>query len=52
MIAPWEVADLDQATIDVIVAYVDDYPQMQKGMSELEAIKQQFRSKHPTYRKH
>ena len=50
-VSPWDVGQFDDATIDIVTGMIRDLPSMQKGMGEIEQIKQRIRNAHPTYRK-
>lgn len=52
LVAPWELQDMDEATLQMLIAYVDDLPVMTAGWSKVQAIRSSWRSKHPTYGKH
>ena len=51
LIAPWEVDQLDDCTIDTIMAWADDLPRYRAVKKQNEADAAAWRAKHPTYRK-
>lgn len=50
-VSPWEVGELDDATIDVITSTIKDLPSMQEGLRKIEQVKDRIRRAHPTYSK-
>ena len=50
-VSPWEVGQLDDATIDMITGTLIDLPPMRRGFQEIKQIKDAIKRKHPTYRK-
>jgi len=52
LVGPWDIPDMDQATLEVLLAYVDDLPSMRMGRQKVEAFMANWRASHPTYRKH
>lgn len=51
VIAPWEVGQLDDTTIDLYTAMSTDLPQMQSVLKRSADKMAAWRAKHPTYRK-
>jgi hypothetical protein len=52
LVGPWDIPQLDEATLTVLQAFVDDFPGIQSGQAKVEAHLAAWRAKHPTYRKH
>ena len=52
VIAAWEVDELPDDWIDTMTALATKMPGLQAGLAKLEANKQAWRNRHPTYRKH
>jgi len=52
IVGPWDLAALDEPTLDAFEMMLTDLPQMQAGMDRIEAAKARIISGHPTYRKH
>jgi hypothetical protein len=50
-VGPWDIADLDDNSLDAILAFVYDVPGAQAAMAEIEAEKARIRAEHPTYGK-
>lgn len=51
-VAPWDVPELDDTTIEVALSMNERLPGMQRGRAKVEALFAAFRAKHETYRKH
>ncbi len=51
LIGPWDVPQLDEVTVDLVLGYTGDYSTMQQGFAKIESIKQKIRQSHPTYKK-
>jgi hypothetical protein len=49
-VAPWEIGELDDATIDAILC-LDNLPAYQKGYREVQDYVTAWRKRHPTYKK-
>jgi hypothetical protein len=52
LVGAWEIPQLDEATLVIMQAFVDDFSGMQGGQAKVEAHLANWRNSHPTYRKH
>lgn len=50
-VGPWDVDQLDDVTLDTIMALAQDLPNYRKGQAEVEKKLAEWRNGHPTYRK-
>jgi hypothetical protein len=50
-VSPWEIGELDDATIDVITSVIRDVSPMREGLQVIEQIKAGIRSRHPSFGK-
>jgi hypothetical protein len=51
LVGPWDIGDLDDVTIDAILAFGQDYTKAVEAEREVQRILQKVRDSHPTYRK-
>jgi hypothetical protein len=52
LVGPWDIGSLDEATLEIIAAYVDELPGLTSGREEIEAALARWRADHPSYGKH
>lgn len=50
-VSPWEVDQLDEASINVITSTIRNLPPMREGLMEIERVKDRIRNAHPTFSK-
>ena len=49
IVGPWDVPDLDDVSIDILLGLVESLPSMRKGMTTIEEIKNRIRRSHPSF---
>jgi hypothetical protein len=52
LVGPWDIPDMDEATLQIMTSYVDDLPVMQAGRAKVEGLRAKWRADHPTFGKH
>lgn len=49
-LGPWDIPELDDATLDLLRALAKDVPKLQQSIARVEAKKDEFRRQFKTYR--
>jgi hypothetical protein len=52
LVGMWDVPQLDEETVAVAEAFVDDFADLQRNHQAVQAHVAAWRRSHPTYRKH
>lgn len=50
LVGPWDIASLDETTIDAFMMLTHDLPAMRQGIDQIEAAKAAIRARHPALR--
>ncbi|HLC04074.1 MAG TPA: hypothetical protein VJK02_13635 [Anaerolineales bacterium] len=50
VVGPWDIDQLDDTTVDMILGLAEDLPGLKAGQQKIEGELQAWRMRHPTYK--